>query len=338
MQIEYYPYTLQLKHTFTISTYSRNSTPAVLIELKDGGITGHGEISMPQYLGETVESASAFLNKADLSQFNIADGIDKPLDYINSLSEGNCAAKAGLDIALHDLYGKFIQAPAREIYSIPGGESPAISFTIGIDREDVLIKKIGEAAEFKILKIKLGTVDDKGIIEAIRRITDKSLIVDINQGWDEKNYALDMAHYLKEMGVLLIEQPFKKEDRAAQQWLCERSPIPVFADESVQRLRDIEGARGLFHGINIKLMKCTGMREAYSMIIKAREYGMKVMLGCMTETSCAIAAAAQISPLADYADLDGNLLISNDPFEGVELKEGKIILNSRPGLGIEKIT
>lgn len=337
MRLNYFPYTLELKHTFTISTYSRNTTPAILLELEHNGITGFGEISMPQYLGETVESASAFLNGIDTDTLIPDGGIDRAIDAVDRSAAGNNPAKAGLDIALHDLFCKSKGVAIRDYYGIKGDMSPKISFTIGIDSDEKLISKMKEAAPYEYIKIKLGTADDKRIIDLIRRITDKKLIVDINQGWKEKEYALDMIFYLRENGIVLIEQPFSKNDVGSQEWLVERSPLPIFADEALQRYGDLELIKNLYHGINIKLMKCTGIREAYRMIQRGKECGLQIMLGCMTETSCAIAAAAQLSPMADYADLDGNLLIANDPFRGHEISEGRIILNSMPGLGITKI-
>lgn len=338
MQIKYYPYTLELNYTFSISTYSRNSTPAVLIELTDNGITGYGEISMPQYLGETVDGASAFLNRLDLSKFNSGTGISEILEYVDSIDIRNNAAKAGVDIALHDLIGKKKGIPVRELYGIKGNQSPQISFTIGIDKEEILIKKLADAARFEYLKIKLGTDGDRKIVELIRKNSDKKIIVDINQGWKEKEYALEMIYFLKENNVVLVEQPLSKNNLKDQIWLKERSPLPVFADESIQRLNELDSIKECFHGINIKLMKCTGIREAYRMIKKGKEYGLKIMLGCMTETSCAISAAVQLSPLADYADLDGNLLIKNDPFTGLQYSKGRIVMNDLPGLGVKKIT
>lgn len=336
MEIKYYPFALELKHTFTISTYSRNYTPAVLIEISEGEYTGYGEISMPQYLEESVETAVAFLKKTDLSRFRIQDGFENIIDYIDTIDTGNTAAKAGLDIALHDLYGKIRLLPVRKIYAVEGNESPKISFTIGIDTEENLIKKITEAGDFEFLKIKLGTADDKNIIETIRKITDKKILVDVNQGWKEKEYALDMICYLCERNVILVEQPLDKNKIEDQRWLVERSPLPIFADEAIQRLNGLESIHSLYNGINIKLMKCTGIREAFGLLSSAKEYGLLTMLGCMTETSCGISAAAQLSPLADYADLDGNLLITNDPFTGLAYKEGRIMLNDLPGLGVKK--
>ena len=175
------------------------------------------------------------------------------------------------------------------------------------------------------------------MIETIRSVTDLPIAIDTNQGWTDRQYALDMIHWLKEKGVVMIEQPMPKEKLEDIAWITQQSPLPIFADESLQRLGDVAALKGAFTGINIKLMKCTGMREAWKMVTLAHALGMRVMVGCMTETSCAISAASQFSPLVDFADLDGNLLISNDRFKGVEVVKGKITLNDLPGIGVMKI-
>ena len=174
------------------------------------------------------------------------------------------------------------------------------------------------------------------MIETIRTVTDKPIAVDANQGWTDRHYALDMIHWLKEKGIVLIEQPLPKHKLDDAAWLTERSPLPVFADESFQRLTDVIRLKGVFSGVNIKLMKCTGMREAWKILNIARAANMKVMIGCMTETSCAVSAASQLSPAVDWADLDGNLLINNDIFKGTTVLNGKLILNDLPGIGIKK--
>ena len=175
---------------------------------------------------------------------------------------------------------------------------------------------------------------DKETIRAIREITSVPIAVDANQGWKDREEALDMIHWLAEQGIVMVEQPMPKEQIDDIAWLRERTPLPIFADEAVQRLADIKALEGAYDGINIKLMKCTGMREAWKMVNYARAEGMKVMVGCMTETSCAVSAAAQLSPAVDFADLDGNLLISNDRFDGMKVVDGKISLPDRPGIGI----
>ena len=336
MKLTWRPYNLELKYPFTISNYSRTTTPVVLIQIIYDGLLGYGEASLPQYLGETQESVIVFLSQVNLHQFNDPTQIDEILEYVDSLAEGNTAAKASIDIALHDLVGKIKNQSWCDIYGLEKNNTPYSTYTIGIDSDEIVKKKTLEVAlDFKILKVKLGSSDDKRLIRTIRSVTDLPLAVDANQGWNERQEALDMVYWLKEQGVVLIEQPMNKLDLDNNAWLTSHSPLPTFADESVQRLADMKRLEGVFSGINIKLMKCTGMHEAWKMIQLAPSLGFDVMLGCMTETSCAISAAAQLSPAVNFADLDGALLIKNDCFSGVVIKEGKIILNDLPGIGVK---
>lgn len=338
MHLSFEPYELNLKHVFTVSSFSRSTTPDVQVRIDYDGYTGYGEASMPPYLGQTVESVCSFLKKVDLEQFPDPFCIDDILTYIDSLSDGDSAAKAAVDIALHDLVGKIIGAPWYRMLGLNPEKTPNTTYTIGIDTDEMVKLKTREVAgQFKILKVKLGTPRDREMIRAIREVSDLPIAVDVNQGWKNKKKALDEIFWLKEQGIVMVEQPMPKEMLDANAWLTERSPLPTFADEAIQRLKDIPAIKGAYTGINIKLMKCTGMREAWKMMNYARAEGMKVMIGCMTETSCAIAAAAQLSPAVDFADLDGNLLIANDIFRGTTVVDGKITLNQLPGIGIEKI-
>lgn len=338
MHLSFEPYELKLKHVFTVSSFSRSTTPDVQVRIDYDGYTGYGEASMPPYLGQTVESVCSFLKKVDLEQFPDPFCIDDILTYIDSLSDGDSAAKAAVDIALHDLVGKIIGAPWHRMLGLNPEKTPNTTYTIGIDTDEMVKLKTREVAgQFKILKVKLGTPRDREMIRAIREVSDLPIAVDVNQGWKNKKKALDEIFWLKEQGIVMVEQPMPKEMLDDNAWLTERSPLPTFADEAIQRLKDIPAVKGAYTGINIKLMKCTGMREAWKMMNYARAEGMKVMIGCMTETSCAIAAAAQLSPAVDFADLDGNLLIANDIFRGTTVVDGKITLNQLPGIGIEKI-
>lgn len=338
MHLSFEPYELKLKHVFTVSSFSRSTTPDVQVRIDYDGYTGYGEASMPPYLGQTVESVCSFLKKVDLEQFPDPFCIDDILTYIDSLSDGDSAAKAAVDIALHDLVGKIIGAPWHRMLGLNPDKTPNTTYTIGIDTDEMVKLKTREVAgQFKILKVKLGTPRDRVMIRAIREVSDLPIAVDVNQGWKNKKKALDEIFWLKEQGIVMVEQPMPKEMLDANAWLTERSPLPTFADEAIQRLKDIPAIKGAYTGINIKLMKCTGMREAWKMMNYARAEGMRVMIGCMTETSCAIAAAAQLSPAVDFADLDGNLLIANDIFRGTTVVDGKITLNQLPGIGIEKI-
>lgn len=338
LEMKFFPYELKLRHVFTVATYSRTTTPDVQVEITYDGVTGYGEASMPQYLGQTVQSVTAFLQKVDLSQFNDPFQLEDILAYVDSLSPGDTAAKAAVDIALHDLVGKLLGAPWYKIWGLNKDKAPSTTFTIGIDTADVVKQKTRECAnQFNILKVKLGRENDKEMIETIRSVTDLPIAVDINQGWKDKEKAIDEIFWLKEHGIVMVEQPMPKELGDDIAWLTEKSPLPIFADEAIQRLKDIKNVAGAYSGINIKLMKCTGMHEAWKMLNYARAIGMKVMVGCMTETSCAVSAAAQLSPAVDFADLDGNLLISNDRFKGMEVVKGKITLPDRPGIGVVKL-
>ena len=334
MHLTYRPYTLELKHVFTIATNSRTTTPIVLTEIEFNGVIGYGEASMPPYLGETHESVQAFLSKVDLKRYDNPFDLETILNEIDSLAPHNPAAKASVDIALHDLVGKLLNQPWYNIWGYDKNKAPFTSFTIGIDTPDVVRQKTKEAEEFKVLKVKLGRDTDKEMIETIRSVTDKPITSDVNQGWTNKEKALEMLHWLKDHGVVMVEQPMPKERIDDLAWLIERSPLPIIGDEGVQRLSDVKNAVGVYHGINIKLMKSTGMREAQKMLTLARSLGMKVMIGCMTETSCAISAASHLSPMADWADLDGALLIKNDIFDGTKIINGKVTLMNRPGIGV----
>jgi len=337
LKLTFRTYDLQLTHKFTVAGHSRNTTPVVLTELEYEGLTGYGEASMPPYLGESQKSVTDFLKKVNLSQFNDPFRLDDILSYVDSVDAKNRAAKASIDIALHDLIGKIVNQPLYKLWGLNPDNTPVTSFTIGIDEPDVVRLKTKEAERFKVLKVKLGGGNDKEMINTVREITNVPLYVDVNQGWKDKKEALDMIHWLKEQGVLFVEQPMPKEQTDDMAWLTQNSPLPTMADEAFQRLTDIEAFKDVYSGINIKLMKSTGLREAHKMITVARALDMKVMIGCMTETSCAVSAASQLSPLVDWADLDGNLLISNDVYEGVKVIDGKVTLNNLPGIGIRKL-
>ena len=335
LHLKFFPYELQLAHVFTVASYSRTTTPDVQVEITYEGITGYGEASMPPYLGQSVESVCTFLQKVDLGLFSDPFQLEDILAYVDSLSPGDGAAKAAIDIALHDLVGKLMGQPWYRIWGLDPAKAPSTTFTIGIDTPEVVREKTLEAVgRFNILKVKVGLDTDEEMIQTIRTVTDVPLAVDANQGWKDRSKALDEIFWLKEQGVVMVEQPMAKERLDDIAWLTERSPLPIFADEAIQRLKDIPSIAGAYHGINIKLMKCTGMREGWKMAQMARALGMKVMVGCMTETSCAVSAAAQLSPYVDFADLDGNLLIANDRFDGVKVVDGKLSLPDRPGIGV----
>ncbi|WP_140936815.1 dipeptide epimerase [Sphingobacterium lumbrici] len=334
--LRYQPYTLAMRHVFTVASFSRTTTPVVLTELEYDGIIGYGEASMPPYLGESQESVISFLKQVDLTSFSSPFQTEEILSYVDALATKNTAAKAAIDIALHDLLGKIMNQPFYKIWGLNPDLIPPTSYTIGIDTAEMIRKKVAEADQFKILKIKLGLETDKMIINTIRSVTNVPLCADVNQGWKHKEEALEMAYWLAEQNVVFLEQPMPKEQIDDNAWLTAHSPIPTIADEGCQRLSDVTKLQGVYTGINIKLMKCTGMREAKRMAELARSLEMKVMLGCMTETSCAISAAAQLGPLVDWADLDGALLIGNDIYNGMTVEDGICKLPDRAGIGIIK--
>ncbi len=338
MKLSWAPYNLQLKHTFTISGFSRTTTPVVLTKIEYDGLVGYGEASLPPYLGETQESVINFLKKIDLSSFTDPTQIEEIVNYIDLIEIKNSAAKASVDIALHDLAGKITGSSWYKIYELNKFDVPDTTFTIGIDTDEVVREKTSEVKDsYNILKVKVGGTDDKRMIRAIRSVTNLPLAVDANQGWRDRKLAIDMIHWLKDQGVVMVEQPMPKDDLDNIALLTEESPLPIFADESIQRLKDVEQLKGVFSGINIKLMKCTGMHEAWKIRMLAKSLGMKIMMGCMTETSCAISAASQLYAGMDFADLDGALLIDNDCFSGATLQQGKIIASDLPGIGVTPI-
>jgi L-alanine-DL-glutamate epimerase-like enolase superfamily enzyme len=336
LALSFEPYELRLNHAFTLAASSRTTTPVMITKLEYDGYTGYGEASMPPYLGESHKTAGDFLSKIDLSGYADPFLTEDILEYIDSIAPGNYAAKASVDIALYDLIGNILNVPLYKLWGLDPDKTLNTSFTIGIDTPDVVKQKVEEASGFKILKVKLGGGNDMEMINTVREMTTVPLCVDVNQGWKDKISALDLIFWLKEQGIVFVEQPFPKENTEDIAWLTENSPLPVIADEAVQRLKDLTNLKGVYSGVNIKLMKCTGLREALKMINYARASGMTVMLGCMTETSCGVSAAAQLSPMVDFADLDGNLLISNDIFDGVKVIDGKLKLPERAGTGIIK--
>jgi L-alanine-DL-glutamate epimerase-like enolase superfamily enzyme len=336
MKLTFRPYTLELRHVFTIATSSRTTTPVMLTEIACDGVTGYGEASMPPYLGESHETAAAFLSKVDLSPFRDPFKLEEILAYVDGVAPGNPAAKASIDIALHDLAGKLMGQPWWRVWGYDRATTPPTSFTIGIDTPEVVRQKTQEAAGYKVLKVKLGRDTDRQIVEAIRSVTKVPITADANQGWKDRVQALDEIQWLKEQGVVFVEQPMAKDRPDDNAWITERSPIPILGDEAVQRLPDVRKASGVYSGVNIKLMKSTGLREAREMLTLARALDMKVLLGCMTETSCGISAAAQLAPAVDWADLDGALLIRNDPFEGAALADGVVRATEAPGIGLTK--
>jgi L-alanine-DL-glutamate epimerase-like enolase superfamily enzyme len=334
MKLTYQPFQLELKHPFTIAKFSRTSTPIMLVQVSHDGYIGYGEASMVPYMGESHASAVAFLTKVDVSQFKFPFDFELIINYLDSIAPDNPAIKAAIDIALHDLEGKLLNKPCWQLAGSDPALMPVTSYTIGIDTPDVFLKKVKEATGFKVIKVKLGRDSDKELINIIRSVTNVPIYVDANQGWTDRQQSLDMIYWLQEQGVVLIEQPMSKTDIDGNAWLTQYSPIPIIGDEAVQRLADVDRANGVYHGINIKLMKSAGMYEAGQMIARAKTLGLKILIGCMSETSCATLAAAAVAPQCDWADLDGPFLTTNNPYQAPDFIDGKYILHNTAGLGI----
>lgn len=334
MKLSWKQYDLKLKHTFRISRSARDIAPVIILEFEHDGIIGYGEASPTSRYGESLDTIVSFFQRIDLSRFESPLLLDDILNYIDAMTPGNTSAKCALDLALHDWIGKKIGVPLYQLWGLNPKKTAQCSFTIAIDSKEVVEQKVREAEEYPILKVKVGLDNDKEMIATIRSITDKVLYVDANEGWKDKHFALERIKWLKDQNVEFVEQPMPAAQFDDLQWLRDKSDLPIIADESVLRLSEIPKLAKAFDGINIKLMKCTGLREAMKMIHTAQSLNMKIMMGCMIETAVGISAGAHLGPLLDYADLDGNVLISNDPFEGVRNIRGELLLNDLPGLGV----
>lgn len=336
MKLTFKQYDLHLKHTFRISRGASDVTSVVIAQLEHEGIIGYGEASPTKRYGESVETIQNFLTRIDLAKFESPFQLEDILTYVDSIAQGNTSAKCAVDIALHDWIGKKLNIPLYQLWGLNPAKAAKSSFTIAIDSKEVVEQKVREAEEYPILKVKVGGDNDEEMINTIRKITDKVLYVDANEGWKDKHLALERIRWLNDQNVEFVEQPMPASQLNDLKWLREKSPLPLIADESVLRLQEIPNLVDAFDGINIKLMKCTGLREAMRMINTARALNMKVMMGCMIETAVGISAGAHLSPLLDYADLDGNVLITDDPFDGVRNIKGELKLTSKPGLGVTK--
>jgi len=335
MKLTFYQFDLKLRHPFTIARGTRTVEPVVIVKLEHDGITGYGEAAPSSRYGENENTVQEFLAKVRLHDFRDPFQLESILNAVDAIAEGQYSAKAAVDIAFHDWIGKALNVPLYKYWGLDRAKTPITSFTIGIDTPQVIEKKVREAEEYPILKIKLGGENDEEIMRTIRKITKKTLRVDANEGWKTKETALQKIQWLEQEGVEFVEQPMPASDLSGVAWVRDRAQLPLIADENCIRLHDVPKLMNAYDGINIKLMKCTGLREAMKMVSTARACGMKIMVGCMIETSVAISAAAQFSPLIDYADLDGSVLTTNDPFEGVTIVNGKLELPDRPGIGVK---
>lgn len=335
-EIRFKKFRLKMKRVWTISRGSMDVKEIVLLELEKDGIVGRGEAAPTSRYGETADSVMGFLEK--VSPIMRESNISRPGELsakLRNVTVGDNAAKAALDMAILDWNAKQAGIPLFRYLGLKAGKAALTSFSIGIDKPDVIKEKVLEAVDFPLLKIKVGFPGDEEIIKAVRSVTDRPIRVDANEGWKTREEALEKINWLAARGVEFVEQPMPMEMIEDIKWVRRRSRIPLIADEGIISSKEIASAAGAYDGINIKLMKCGGIYEALRMITLSRKLRLKVMLGCMIETSLAITAAAHLTPLADYADLDGNLLISNDPFsDGVSVEKGRLLLPRRPGIGV----
>ena len=333
MRLRCEPLELKTKHTFRISREAHDVYHNVLTQIVHEGVVGFGEAAPAGYFGENERQILDILPRESSLLGDDPFQVERIVDRLSDRISSNRAAVASVDIALHDLIGKLLGVPLYALFGLDKDRACQTSFTIGIDTVENIRKKVREASGFPILKVKLGTDYDLEILRAVREETDAVVRVDANGAWSARE-AVETIHEIEQYGVEFVEQPVPAEDLDGLAFVKKRVRLPIIADEPVLTARDVPKLARRVDGINIKLMKCGGLREALRLIHVARAHGMSVMLGCRVESSISISAAAHLSPLADYADLDGNMLIVNDPYTGVEVSEGRLVLPDGPGLGI----
>ena len=337
IRLAYRQFDLPLRHVFTISRGSTAVQSTLIVQLSIENVHGYGEATTNSFYGATIESMAAALE----SVRSLVEGalLNDPLELIDALERrlaGREFALAALDQAIHDLWGKLRGTPVYELWGLSIDKIPESDYTLGIDTAEKMVEKLAEMPGWPVYKIKLGTLDDVALVRELRRHTDARFRVDANGGWTaEKTIAL--APQLAELGVEFIEQPTKPADDAEARRAREGSVLPLIADESCITEVDVDRCAGLFDGINIKLVKCGGLAAARRMITRARELGLAVMAGCMTESTVGISALAQLLPLLDYVDMDGAVLLARDIASGVRLERGRCIFPHANGTGVQLV-
>lgn len=333
MKVKYKIINLPFRHPFTISKGTKTHQPSLLVELEHMGVKGYGEAPAIAYYNIPVEKMVADLEakKVFVEKFSFTDP-ERYWHYLHHLYPMNPFLVCALDIAGWDLYGKFRRKPLYELWGLDTANSPLTDYTIGIDSIDKMVAKMQEKP-WPIYKVKVGVPGDVEMVAALRQHTDAVLRVDANAGWTLAE-ALEKIPQLQALGVELVEQPLAKDDWEGMKTLYRESPLPLIADESCVSEADVEKCKDHFHGINIKLTKCSGITPARRMITQAKQLGMTVMVGCMNESSVGTAAIAHLAPLLDYVDMDGPLLLAEDVAEGVHFDFGKIGYTDSAGLGI----
>ena len=327
---------LQLRHTWKTTMSSSQYRDTIFARVTSDGVTGVGEgAPIVRYHENAEDGAKAIaeilptLQHANLWQF------EKLMDRISRSIDGQFAAKAALDVALMDWIGQKMNVPLYRLFGLDEWDAPVTTFSIGIDTPEITKQKVREAEAFPVLKIKVGLESDEATIEAVRSVTQKPLRVDANEGWKDKEEAVRKINWLETQGVEFVEQPMPAEMIEETKWVRKRVHLPLIADEAAVNAYAIPRLAEAYDGVNVKLDKCGGIQQALRMIYVAKSLDMKTMLGCMVSSSVSVTAAAHLSPLVDYADLDGNLLIANDPYSGVKVEKGKLVLPDGPGLGVK---
>ena len=333
MKLDVQSFDLKLTTPFRISRHVQYTAANVLVQITHEGVIGIGEAAPSEHYGEYRETVLATLelltNELGDDPFAL-DDILKHLDHVIRL---NPSAKAAIDMALYDLVGKLLNVPVYKLLGVSAAQTPLTSFTIGIDTPENMAQKALAASEYPILKIKVGTPNDRANLKAIREVSDAIIRVDANTAWTPKE-AVRAINDLAEFNIEFVEQPVDPHDLAGLKYVREHVSLPIITDESSITVEDIPRVAECTDGINIKLMKCGGLYHALKMIHVARAHNLKIMVGCMIESSLAITAAAHLTPLIDYADLDGHLLVDDDPYTGVQVEHGRLILPDGPGLGV----
>ncbi len=340
MQLTYHKFDLPLKHVFTISRGSVAVQETLVVQLASDGKYGYGEATTNSFYGATIANMSSVIES--VRQIVERGSLGDPLQLIASIAEklpkerfANFALNA-IDQAIHDLWGKLRGEPVYRLWGLSTERIPFSDYTLGIDTPEKMVAKLNEMPGWPVYKIKLGTADDLGIVRELRKHTEALFRVDANCGWTAEQ-TVELAPVLKKLGVEFIEQPLPPEDAEGARRAFENSALPLIADENCIAEADVDRCAGLFHGINIKLVKCGGLAAARRMIGRARELGLKVMAGCMTESTVGISALAQLLPLLDYVDMDGAVLLAKDIATGVRLERGKCIYPNANGTGVELI-
>ena len=338
MQLIFHRVDLRLNHTFTIAHDSRDVQPTLLVELRDGQYSGFGEATATRYYGITIDGMVAALEaiRNRVETYSLTDPETFWADMQPSLAQ-NPFALCALDQAAWDLWAKRQHQPLYKLWNLNPANSPITDYTIGLDTPERMVEKMQERP-WPLYKIKLGRPDmDITLVSSLREHSDAVFRVDANCGWTATD-AIRKSEVLEQLGVEFIEQPLPADDWEGAKMVYEKSALPIIADESCIVESDVDRCAGYFHGVNIKLTKCGGLTPARRMISRARELGLQVMVGCMTESSVGISAIAQLLPLLDYADLDGAMLIANDPAMGVTFDYGKVVYATENGTGVNLLT